>query len=253
MRPAAAILLGLAIAAVATARPGEAACTLADQGSARVAAVIDGRTVRLTDGREIRLAGLAPTIAPSAAATLATLTADRDVTLRGQDDSPDRYGRQSFFVYPDVAGPSAQATLLARGEAIYSGMEVDTGCVTDLRTAEATARNNRMELWANQSVIKNAENPGDILAQVGQFAVVEGKVVSVRQAGTVFYVNFGRRWTESFAVTISGRMMPSLEAAGIAPKSFENRRIRVRGWVERRAGPQIELFRAGQIEVIADR
>jgi hypothetical protein len=44
--------------------------------------------------------------------------------------------------------------------------------------------------------------------------------------------------------------MPALEAAGIALKSLENRRVRVRGWVEARGGPRIELFRAGQIEVL---
>jgi hypothetical protein len=83
--------------------------------------------------------------------------------------------------------------------------------------------------------------------------VVEGKVLSVRQAGATYYANFGRRWTQDFAVTISRRMMASLEAAGISLKSLENRRIRVRGFVEQRGGPRIELVRVGQIEVIGER
>jgi hypothetical protein len=45
-------------------------------------------------------------------------------------------------------------------------------------------------------------------------------------------------------------MIPALEAAGFAPKSLENRRIRVRGWVEARNGPRIELLRVGQLEVL---
>jgi hypothetical protein len=90
------------------------------------------------------------------------------------------------------------------------------------------------------------------LASIGRFAVVEGKVLSVGQAGATFYVNFGRRWTRDFAATISKRMMPSFEAAGINAKSLENRRIRVRGWVEQRGGPRIELLRVGQIEVVGD-
>ena len=253
MRRPVALVLGLAIMGSAAAGEGRTACTLEDQGRAHVGAVIDGRTLRLSDGREVRLAGLAPPSAPSAAAALAALVANRDVVLRGQDDTPDRYGRQSFFAYPDGASLSVQVSLLEQGEALFSGMVVEAGCIAELQAAESTARNSRRGLWAGAEVIKNAENPGDILSQVGQFAVVEGKVVSVRQAGTVFYVNFGRRWTEGFAVTISGRMMAPLEAAGVTPKSLENRRLRVRGWIERRAGPQIELFRAGQVEVVADR
>ena len=36
----------------------------------------------------------------------------------------------------------------------------------------------------------------------------------------------------------------------MAPKSLENRRIRVRGFIEARTGPRIELLRVGQIEVL---
>ena len=98
--------------------------------------------------------------------------------------------------------------------------------------------------------IKNAESPGDILAGNGRFMLVEGRVLSVRQAGATTYLNFGRNWTRDFAVTISRRVLPSLEAAGIAPKSLENRRIRVRGFIETRTGPRIDLVRAGQIELL---
>jgi hypothetical protein len=76
--------------------------------------------------------------------------------------------------------------------------------------------------------------------------------MSVRQAGGTVYVNFGRRWTRDFAATISRRMIPYLEAAGIIPASLENHRVRVRGWVERRGGPRINVLRVGQIEVIGD-
>ena len=45
-------------------------------------------------------------------------------------------------------------------------------------------------------------------------------------------------------------MLPAFEAAGIVLKSLENRRIRVRGWVESRTGPRIEALHVGQIEVL---
>lgn len=38
-------------------------------------------------------------------------------------------------------------------------------------------------------------------------------------------------------------------AVGIEPKKLENRRVRVRGWVEERNGPRIEATRPEQIEI----
>ena len=123
-------------------------------------------------------------------------------------------------------------------------------CAAELAAAEAEARLAKRGTWADPTAIKNAESPGDILAGIGRFTVVEGKVLSVRQAGATTYLNFGRNWTRDFAVTISRRMVPAFEAAGLSPKSLENRRIRVRGYVEARGGPRIEVLRVGQIEVL---
>jgi hypothetical protein len=80
--------------------------------------------------------------------------------------------------------------------------------------------------------------------------VIEGKILSVRQAGATTYLKFGRNWTRDFAVTISRRTLSAFDAAGIAVKSLENRRVRVRGWVEARGGPRIEVLHPGQIELL---
>ena len=85
---------------------------------------------------------------------------------------------------------------------------------------------------------------------MGQFALVEGQVLSVRESGATIYVNFGRRWTRDFAVTIPKREARMFAAAGIEPKSLERRRIRVRGILERRNGPMIDVVAPEQIELI---
>ena len=172
------------------------------------------------------------------------------MTLRGEDDAPDRYGRQPAFVFLTGAGTPVQSELLRRGEALVSTEVANKDCAAELAAAEAEARQAKKGTWADPAAIKNAESPGDILAGIGRFTVVEGKVLSVRQAGATTYLNFGRNWTRDFAVTISRRMIPAFEAAGLAPKSLENRRIRVRGFVEARGGPRIEVLRVGQIEVL---
>jgi hypothetical protein len=172
------------------------------------------------------------------------------VRLSGEDDTPDRYGRQPAFVFLDGSDALVQGLLLAQGEALASPAVTDKGCALFLNATEAAARQAKKGTWADPSAIKNAESPGDILAGIGRFTVVEGRVLSVRQAGATTYLNFGRNWTRDFAVTISRRMLPSFEAAGVAVKSLENRRIRVRGWVEARGGPRIEVLHVGQIELL---
>ena len=126
----------------------------------------------------------------------------------------------------------------------------DQDCASLLSAAEASGRQARRGIWADPAAIKNTESPGDILARIGRFTVAEGKVLSVRQAGATTYLNFGRNWTRGFAATISRRMLPAFEAAGIVLKSLENKRIRVRGWVGSRTGPRIEALHVGQIEVL---
>lgn len=228
-------------------------CAFQSLGDGIVSAVIDPRTIRLDDGREVRLAGI-ETVPDESGDRRSALTEliGRHVILRSERDEPDRYGRQSAFVFPDASSGSVQTELLARGEALVAADIADHNCAVELAAAEARAREARLGTWTHTTVIKNAESPGDILTRVGQFAIVEGRVSSVRQAGGTVYLNFGRRWTRDFAATISRRMVPSFEAAGVVPKSFENRRIRVRGWVERRGGPRIEVLRVGQIEVVGD-
>jgi hypothetical protein len=236
--------------------PGRAgaACTFEPQGEGRVSAVLDVRTFRLGDNREIRLAAVEPAAGPGDSSRhLSTLIEGRDIELRGQDDAPDRYGRQIAFAFVAGTQVPVQVELLKLGDVLFSGLTSDKTCAADLAAAEADARNARRGIWADPAALKNAERPGDILAVAGRFAVVEGKVLSVRQAGATFYVNFSRRFTEGFAATISRRMIASLETAGLAPNSLENRRIRVRGWVEQRGGPRIEIFRSGQIELVGEK
>jgi endonuclease YncB( thermonuclease family) len=226
-----------------------APCAFEPQDEGHVTEIIDGRSFRLTDGREIRLGGIELITKDSGA--LAALIKDKDVSLHGPDDAPDRYGRQTAFVFLAGSDVSVQAQLLAQGAALASPDVADKDCAAALMATEADARTTKRGTWAATNVIKNAESADDILAGIGRFVLVEGRVLSVRQAGTMTYLNFGRNWTRDFAATISRRMMPGVESSGLTLKSLENRRIRVRGWVEAHPGPRIEVVRAGQIEVLS--
>jgi endonuclease YncB( thermonuclease family) len=244
-----AVLFSLVVPATTSAHA--APCAFAAQDDGHVAEIIDGRGFRLSDGREIRLAGIELITADDKGGPLAALVKDKDVSLRGSDDTPDRYGRQTAFAFLADSDISVQAQLLAQGAALASPDVADRDCAAALLAAEAEARTAKRGTWATPNVIKNAESAADILAGIGRFVLVEGRVLSVRQAGTTTYLNFGRNWTRDFAATISRRMMPAVESSGLTLKSLENRRIRIRGWVEAHPGPRIEVVRAGQIEVLS--
>ena len=248
----------LAVLAVVTAAdPACAApCAFESQGEGRVTAALDARSFRLEDGREVRLAGIEPATPekPPAglARAIASMLVGREVRLRGEDDSPDRYGRQPAFAWLVPNETLVQGELLAQGEAIVAATVTDRDCAATLMASETKAREAKRGIWADPAAIKNTESPGDILAGIGRFTLVEGKVLSVRQAGATTYLNFGRNWTRDFAVTIPRRALANLAAAGLVPKSLESKRIRVRGFVEVRTGPRIEVVRAGQIELLGE-
>jgi len=258
-----AILLALGLSLAAPGR-AVAACGQDTIATARAGAVIDGRTFKLADGREVRLAAIEVPRADAPAShaagkaaqrTLAQLIAGHRVTLKRVGTKTDRYGRlfAIAFVQRDGSEHAVQHDLVAAGHARVSSRIGDKDCATDLLAAEQAARAAKLGLWADPYYgTKQAEAPADILAERGRFALVEGKVLSVRASGGTIYVNFGRRWSRDFAVTISRskRSQRAFAAAGLEPKALSGRRIRVRGWIEVRGGPRIYAARPEQIEIL---
>ena len=250
-------------------------CGGAEIARGTVGRVIDGRTFVLDDGREVRLAAVeVPPLAlptqtgatPGGAAlggvaakeALEALAGGDEVVLRRAETLVDRYGRVVAYAYAVRDGDElfVQGELIASGFARVAERAGDRACAAELVHREAAARQAKLGLWADPYYqVLNAETPADVLAHKGRFALVEGKVVSVRESGATIYVNFGRRWSEGFAVTISKRNERIFTAAGLDLKSLTGRLVRVRGWVEERGAgdstggrPEIEVAHPEQIE-----
>jgi endonuclease YncB( thermonuclease family) len=226
----------------------------------------DGRSFVLDDGREVRLAaievpplsqesGESGAVRSGAAARdgLAALFAGAEIVLKqAEPQKADRYGRivAYAFVTRDGSERLIQGELLAAGFARVAPRVNGRACAVELLSRESTARLAKLGLWAGSYYDSlDAEDPAAVLARQGRFALVEGKVVSVRESGATIYVNFGRRWSTDFTVTILKRNERSFTAAGLEPKKLSGRRIRVRGWIEERGGPWIEAARPEQIEL----
>jgi endonuclease YncB( thermonuclease family) len=228
--------------------------------------VIDGRSFSLEDGREVRLAGIEVPSPPAsgeagqpagaglaAREALAAIVGGQSVELRQlRGAAPDRYGRDLAFAYitRDGGPVSASHELLAKGFARVSAQVGDTACAAELLGKERLAREGRLGLWgAAYYAVTGADSFDELVAERGRFAVVEGKVLSVRESGGTIYMNFGRRWSQALTVTILKRNERTFAAAGLDLKRLENRRLRVRGWVEERSGPRIEATHPEQIEI----
>jgi endonuclease YncB( thermonuclease family) len=258
------VIAGFAVITIMTAagRAGEGGtaviggCRLVTVGTGVVSAVIDARTVVLDGSREVRLAAMEVPGTPhdlSAKAVLADAVIGRTVVLRGTVPETDRYGRlvAHVFVGSGASERWIQSDMIALGRAWVAARVDDRACLAELLARERTARDAKLGLWAEPYyAVRRADDPTAIAAERGRFAIIEGKVLSVRESGGTIYVNFGRRWSEDFTVTILKRNERSFAAAGLEPKRLEGRRVRVRGFVEERGGPWIEALRPEQIEPI---
>ena len=238
--------MGMLLVCDAAAQEG---CKLTPIGNASVATIRDGRTLLLADGRELRLAGIEVTDGSRAA--LQALVAGHPLQLERLAPERDRYGRLVAFAFIADAQASVQQAMLEHGRARVAARVGDKACADVLLSAEREARAAGRGLWADPNFAPlSAENLIRLQAMRGQFALVEGKVLSVHESGATIYVNFGRHWTRDFTVIILRRLQRVFTAAGIEPKKLEGRRIRVRGWIEQRGGPIIAAEAPEQIELI---
>jgi endonuclease YncB( thermonuclease family) len=239
-------------------------CGGKSEALAEVARVIDGRSFLLADGREVRLAAIEiPLAVPgdedegrvraalAAKTALETLLLHREVHLFAL--SPDRYGRLVAYAFIRTSSGEAlvQHELVAAGHALVSPTVSAATCRIYLRNAERDARNGGLGLWGDPYyAVKAANDPADVLVEQGRFALVQGKVMSVRESGGIVYVNFGHHWSEQFTVTLLKRNERIFASAGLTPKALAGRSVEVRGWVEERGGPAIEVSRPEQIEIV---
>jgi len=194
------------------------ACKLTAIGTANIAAVRDGRSLMLDDGRELRLAAIE--VSPDSRDALQSLIGGRTLRLERVGTELDRYDRLVAFAYVGDSQQSLQQTLLSQGLARVSARIGGKACADAQLTTERAARAARQGLWADPNFAPlQAENLTRVTAEQGHFALVEGKVLSVRESGATIYVNFGRRWTRDFTVIILKRQQRIFAAAGVEPKT----------------------------------
>jgi endonuclease YncB( thermonuclease family) len=263
MRRFTAFLIAI-LAFVGPVRGADTLESLADGGGGRVAAVIDGDTVRLADAdADIRLIGLqAPKLplgrkgfaawplADEARAALAALALDRDVRVRLGATPRDRNSRTlAHLVRSD--GLWIQGEMLRLGWARVYTFADNRALADAMASKEREARATGRGIWSHPYyAIRRADDP-KLLNDVDTFQIVTGRVRATACVRALVFLNFGDDFRSDFTVSIERPAWPAFDAAGIDPLAFEGDEIEVRGWVGRRGGPAIEIDHPEQIAKLA--
>ncbi|MHB1110671.1 MAG: thermonuclease family protein [Devosia sp.] len=230
--------------------------------------VTDGDTVILDSGLTVRLIGMqAPKLplgrdgfepwpkAEEARAALETLVLGKPVRLRYGGEQLDRHGRAlgQLFVAGDP-GTWVQQAIVARGLARVYSFPDNRACLAELMAAESQARTMKLGIWSDPYyTVRRADQPQALAEHAGHYELVEGRVLLADKAGGRVFLNFGRYWKEDFTAVIETRALRLFGDSGLDPLVLEGALIRVRGWVDDRDGPRIEVTHPEQIEVLATR
>jgi micrococcal nuclease len=275
-------IIALLISTV-SAQAEMAPCALEPGPTRAVVAVIDGETLKLDDGAELRLIGAlsprAPDVAQSsggdskfwepevaAKAALEKLVLGRSIELAYIGRRTDRYGRllaHAFITLPPppdqpwgLSDPDriwVQAHLLGLGHARTYTLPASTGCAAQMLAHEALARDAGSGLWSHAAYqVRDANKPRDLARWRSTFQIVEGTVVRVVQSRGATLLTFGNDATGDFVVVLKSSERRDMPAAMAAVNELAGQRIRVRGWIERRTGPAIEIHHPSQIEVVGE-
>jgi micrococcal nuclease len=230
--------------------------------------VTDGDTVVLDSGLVVRMIGTQapklplgrdgfPTwpLAPEAKAALEALVLGRSITLGYGGEEVDRYERALAQVFVETGEGDAvwaQVHMLRSGLARVYSFPDNRQCLGQLYVAEGQARAERLGIWANPYYsVRTADRPAQLLQSAGQYELVEGRVLLADRSGSRVYLNFGRHWKEDFTVVLEAAALKLFSEAGLDPLTLDGALVRVRGWVDDRDGPRIEVTHPEQIEVLA--
>jgi len=180
------------------------------------------------DGRRFRLVALAGG---------AAVPADR-VTGVAVLGGPDRHERVPVIAL-GADGPLEAGILRTGGARLTPSRLIPRDCWRVMEAAETEAVAARRGLWATPGAVLAATDAEALKAAEGRFAVVTGRVRSVRTVKRSTYVNFGRPRSGALSVTIHDRDMAAFRQAGLEPAAIRGHMLRVRGIVTIRRGPFI--------------
>ena len=230
------------------------------QEKARVIEIVDGDTLILADRREVRLVGIqAPKLplgrrnfvpwplAEEARTALQGLTDGKLLTLSYGGAEKDRHGRVLAHL-TDETGRFVQAEMLRQGMARLYSFADNRSRLPELFAAEREARGAGRGIWSHPYY--RIRSPDGLSSDLDSFQLVEGAVQRVGAANGRVFLNFGSNPSTDFTAVIQPSAAKLFNVSGIDPQKLAGKRLRVRGWIENRNGPSIQITHPEQIELL---
>ena len=232
-------------------------CPRPEQNVGSAAKVHARLEIELQDGRLIRAPHLAPFEASArgslrmeqARAALADWTRGEALALPQRLPLADRWGRILTPVF-GASGQDLGLRLVAQGLMRVGPSHTDP-CLSPLLAAEIQARNAKLGLWADSYYsVLSAHSSAALAAHAGEFVIAEGMVQRSGQTTARIYLDLGPARGSNLSVTFSRQNAKAFADGGIVPDALVGKTIRVRGLLEYRARPQIEIYTPAAVEVM---
>jgi hypothetical protein len=139
--------------------------------------------------------------------------------------------------------------LIDAGLARYEPSVAALPCRSVLLAAEAGARASGLGLWADPyyAIIAAADRPS-FAEKAGSSVIVEGRITGIASRRPRITLYFGPRQGGDFSVTILPRNSKTFEAAYSSLAGLTGQTVRVRGLLDTRFGPQIEISDPDEVE-----
>lgn len=250
------------------AQAGPGLCPNSGNRRGKVASVNERLELTLTDRIQLKIAGIEPPHPTPENSELDILSRDRlaqwlvgqDIAYQPVGPGLDRWGRLPAFVFAprqdigerqdDPLLPVGDA-LLDAGLARYEPGPAAHACKAYLLAAEAAARGAALGLWADPyyAVIAATDHPS-FAEKFGTAMIVEGRVTAIADRRPRIMLYFGPRPGWDFSVAVFQQSGKAFEESYTSIAAFNGRNVRVRGLLDGRFGPQIEISDPDEIEVI---
>ena len=161
---------------------------------------------------------------------------------------PTRWNARVVTVGIRESAQTLQERLVQSGAVRVAPQSGDHEFVKRLYALENVARQNGVGLWSYAAYrVFDALNAAK---SIGDYNLIEGRVVRAEKYGSRFYLNFGDDFKTDFTATATSTLYRRWVKAGFDLATLKDATLRVRGYVEPINGPSIDMKHPLQVELL---